>query len=62
MRNPTSKESALVSLSAWDSTKDAQDFFVAYSDYAKAAGAGKPMTSGDKLRLWNSSESSTHLE
>ena len=62
VRNPTTKESALVSLSAWDSTKDAQEFFVAYADYAKAAGAGKLTTSGDKLRQWNSAGSSTHLE
>ena len=54
-------ESALVSLSAWDSTEDAQQFFRSYEKYAVEAG-GQLASSQESAMVWTRSGRSVHLE
>ena len=63
LRNPDRDESALVSLSTWDSVEDAQDFFGACISYFQAPGQESLdlTTSAEGLRRWDSESRSVHL-
>ena len=61
VRDTATGESALVSLPAWDSTEDAQQFFRAYEKYAVEAG-GQLTSSHESAMVWTSSGRSVHLE
>ena len=63
LRNERSDESALVSLSEWDSVEDAQDFFDAVASYFEAprSGSGEATISGEEVRRWNSDERSVYV-
>ncbi len=63
IRNSDQDESALVSLSTWDSVEDAQDFFGACISYFQAPGQESLdlTTSAEGLRRWDSESRSVHL-
>ena len=63
LRNSNQDESALVSLSTWDSVEDAQDFFGACISYFQAPGQESLnlTTSTEGLRRWDSKSRSVHL-
>ena len=63
LRNPNQDESALVSLSTWDSAEDAQDFFGACISYFQAPGQESLglTTSAEDLRRWDSESRSVHM-
>ena len=62
LRNPDQDESALVSLSTWDSVEDAQDFFGACISYVQAPGQESLdlTTSAEGLRRWDSESRSVY--
>lgn len=62
LRNEEQDESALVSVSAWDSVEDAQDFFDALVSYFETPGAGfgEPAISVEGARRWDSDERSIY--
>ena len=62
-RNADQDESALVSLSTWDSVEDAQDFFGACISYFQAPGQESLdlRTSAEGLRRWDSESRSVYL-
>ena len=63
LRNSDQDESALVSLSTWDSVEDAQDFFGACISYFQAPGQESLdlTTSAEGLRRWDSESRSVHM-
>ena len=63
LRNERSDESALVSLSEWDSVEDAQDFFNAVASYFEAprSRSGEATISGEGVRRWDSDERSVYV-
>ncbi len=63
VRNEELDESALVSLSVWDSGEDAQDFFGALISYYEAprSGPGEVTISGEGVRRWDSEERSVYV-
>ena len=63
VRNEELDESALVSLSVWDSVEDAQDFFDAVVSYYQGprSGAGEVTISGGGVRRWDSEERSVYV-
>ena len=63
LRNPDRDESALVSLSTWDSVEDAQDFFGACISYVQAPGPESLdlTVSAEGLRRWDSESRSVHV-
>ena len=63
VRNEELDESALVSLSVWDSVEDAQDFFDAVISYYEAprSGPGEVTISGEGVRRWDSEERSVYV-
>ena len=63
LRNPHQDESALVSLSTWDSVEDAQGFFGACISYFQAPGRESLdlTTSAEGLRRWDSESRSVYL-
>lgn len=63
LRNEAGDESALVSLSAWDSEEDAQDFFSAVGSYFETPGQGdwQPGITADDIRSWDSEERVVHV-
>ena len=63
LRNPNQDESALVSLSTWDSVEDAQDFFGACISYFQAPGQESLdlTTSAEGLGRWDSESRSVHV-
>ena len=63
LRNPDHDESALVSLSTWDSVEDAQDFFGACISYFQTPGQESLdlTVSAEGLRRWDSESRSVYL-
>ncbi len=63
LRNAEEDESVLVSLSAWDSDEDAQEFFDACVSYFQAPGQGdlESTVSAEGLRRWRSKIRSVHV-
>ena len=63
IRNDEQDESALVSLSTWDSVEDAQDFFNAVVSYYETpgSGSGKVTISDEGVRRWDSGERSIYV-
>ena len=63
LRNAELDESALVSLSVWDSDEDAQDFFDAVVSYYEAprSGSGERSVSGEGVGRWDSEDRSVYV-
>ena len=63
IRNSDQDESALVSLSTWDSVEDAKEFFGACISYFQAPGQGalESTVAAEGLRRWGSESRSVHL-
>ena len=60
VRNNNNGETALVSLSAWDTVKDAGQFFEAYERYAEEVGI-QVISTEETSRTWSGAERTVHL-